>query len=115
MFKWDYYFRFETEELVAVGGCAPLPNKRGWSPWLLATDGLDDVKFSFARYNRGFIKSMLGRYGYLENYVHDKNGKSKKWLDWCGFRFDEPAPWGPHGEMFRRFWMTTARDGGAVV
>jgi hypothetical protein len=41
----------------------------------------------------------LSGYAWAENRVH------LKWLQWLGFQLDEPKPFGPHMQPFRRFQM----------
>jgi hypothetical protein len=48
---------------------------------------------------------MLEQHSFLENWVDARNVTSIKWLKWCGFDFDDPAPFGVEQLMFHRFEM----------
>lgn len=77
----------------------------GAAPWLIATDGLFAKKVAFLRRNRAWVQQMLDKYGYLENYVYDRNETAKNWLQWLGFQLDSPVPYGQRMKLFRRFYM----------
>lgn len=74
-------------------------------PWMLATDELDRVGREFLRQSRRCIKKMLERHSFLENWIDVRNTTSIRWAEWCGFKFDEPAPFGVEGRPFKRFEM----------
>lgn len=91
-------------EVFAVGGVAgkSLINKGG-IVWLLGTDNLDSVWYSFAKESRRIIDVLLEEYGTLENMVDATNKKTIRWLKWLGFQCD-PITLSPFGHPFRRFW-----------
>ena len=80
----------------------------GAAPWLLATDGLYGHRVAFLRRCRDWVREMHSKYGYLENYVYDRNTAAVQWLKWLGFDMDEPAPYGRKHKLFRRFFMGDA-------
>lgn len=76
-------------------------------PWLLSTDALNDraVGIAFARRNRPWLRRMLTDYTMLSNYCDTRNTVALKWLDWCGFHFEETVPMGPFLMPFVKFVM----------
>lgn len=75
-------------------------------PWLLATDDMMKVKRQFIRECRGYIDVMLTKVQKLENWVDVRNTLSIRWLTWCGFKLEKPAPYGPDKMLFHHFTMT---------
>lgn len=89
---------------VCIFGVAPVNLIAGvGSPWMLGTDELADKPISALRHCRPYVGRMLRVYSRLENYVDDRNEKSKEWLRWLGFTLEEPRPYGHAGVMFRPF------------
>jgi hypothetical protein len=77
-------------------------------PWLLATDEIltdPGARRLFRSVSRYYVRAMLSRYNRLENYVLARNTVAIRWLKWCGFNMDAPAPFGIERKPFRRFWM----------
>lgn len=72
-------------------------------PWLLGTPELDEARRSFLEIGRPVIAEMLGRFRFLENWSHQTNSQSHRWLKRLGFRFDEEITM-IGGEPFLRFW-----------
>ncbi len=91
-------------EVVALFGCGGAPGVLG-VPWMLASPTLSKIRKSFLRECRGYVRAMLTVYGYLENRVWVGNEVHIKWLEWLGFTFDPPEPYGIHDELFHRFYM----------
>lgn len=75
------------------------------SPWMLGTDQVVKHKREIVGYTRQVIDAMLLEYSKLVNFAHVKNEPSIKLLSGLGFTFDDPAPHGPHGELFRKFYI----------
>lgn len=94
------------EEPVAIWGlgigslCAGLGR-----PWLVGSEGIEQNAIAFLRRNKACIHRWASRCPKLENWVMAEHEVSVRWLTWLGFSFDEPAPFGPYGVTFRRFWM----------
>lgn len=77
------------------------------TPWLLATNSLYALARPFLRLSRRYTAIMHEDFPTLENYTHADNRAALRWLAWCGFNIaDRPAPYGPFGEPFYRFWRT---------
>jgi hypothetical protein len=76
------------------------------SPWLLATDAVYEVLFSFLKYSRVVVRHMQSLFPRLENYVHADNALSVRWLRWCGFSIDD-TPELFNGEPFYLFWRNS--------
>lgn len=75
-------------------------------PWLLSADQALNHRKEFLRQSPPVIDEMLQICSRLENWVHDKNTVSIRWLRWLGFTIDPAKPVGVDGEMFHRFHMT---------
>ncbi|RMH12121.1 MAG: hypothetical protein D6698_15620 [Gammaproteobacteria bacterium] len=73
--------------------------------WMLGTDALAELGMSKRVRYEMFrqLSALVEGYRYVENYVHDRNEVSKRWLEWMGFDLHEPVPYGPQGEPFRHF------------
>ncbi len=97
----------EAEKPVAMFGVAEqsIVSPVG-RPWLLGAEGFSRAGKGIVRYSRQIIRTLLELYPRLENYVDARYEKSVRWLRWCGFTLDPPAPYGPQGMLFHRFWMT---------
>jgi hypothetical protein len=75
------------------------------TPWLLGTDGILKIKREFLVRSHHFLEDMTQGYALLENYVHDENVVSKRWLTSLGFDIGDIQYVGPFGQPFRRFEM----------
>jgi hypothetical protein len=56
-------------------------------------------------HSRETIHLLRRVYGPLENWVDARNRLAIRWLRWCGFEIEAPAPYGPHELPFCRFSM----------
>lgn len=94
------------DEPVAVFGLAlhGILGRTG-VPWMLGTDGVVKHKRVFVPNSRVVVSNMLDVAPSLYNYAHAENAVSIRWLKWLGFKFEDAAPYGPHGELFHRFSM----------
>jgi len=75
------------------------------SPWLLATQEMDEWAYTVGKMSKGFLLGMIEDFDYLVNYVDVRNVRSIKWLKWLGFNIHEPEPYGPFGMPFHKFDM----------
>lgn len=73
------------------------------APWLATTPEIERVKLSFVRYARAEVGLMLTVRPRLVNFVDARYDRAQRFLEAIGFTLDAPAPYGPNGEMFRRF------------
>ena len=73
-------------------------------PWMLASDRIraPELRTALLRFSRPLIGAFLERWSPLVNYVDARNAVSLRWLRWCGFSVDPPAPYGAEGLPFRR-------------
>ena len=74
-------------------------------PWLLTGHAADRVPFAFVRIAKAELAAMLAVKPRLDNYVAADYAKAVRLLEGLGFRIDPPAPIGPKGALFRRFWI----------
>jgi hypothetical protein len=93
------------DTVAAVFGVAPDANHAGCGcPWMIGTDLIKKHRGFFLKYSRAFIAHFNERFPLLENYVHPTNTLSIRWLEWCGFQFGEPEPYGAQGKLFLPFY-----------
>ncbi len=76
-------------------------------PWLLGTDAIARHPARFLRRSRGTVEAWGSRHPLLENWCDARNELSLRWLAWLGFTLEEPAPFGPFGFPFVRFWRSS--------
>ena len=72
-------------------------------PWLLATDELETVAFSFLKKSRRMVQIMGQGFSRLENWVSNDNKLSQNWLSFCGFTLYPAENAGVENKLFRRF------------
>lgn len=72
--------------------------------WLLGTDDLVKMRKSFVENSMKYVNEGFKYADSLENYVWIENKLSIRWLKWCGFKFDEPAPYGVKKALFLHFY-----------
>lgn len=97
--------QLEGEPIAMFGvGCQCALDDNG-SPWLLGTDAIERVAIEFLRCSKHYIGLMLERFSVLENWADERNVRSIQWLKWCGFHFNETAPFGIDQLPFVRFLM----------
>jgi hypothetical protein len=108
---WESFYNAEMawailagEEIVAVAGCS------GASPWLLASDQFDKIRWTIARRCKQYIGYMLRKNDWIFNYVDARNAASIRWLKWCGFTVMPSEPIGMDGEHFHMFIMSAGRE-----
>ena len=73
-------------EPVAIFGINDAGNNVG-AIWLVATDKLKDIQYSFLKENKKVIDFLNTKYKILWNFVDCRNSLHIKWLKWCGFKF----------------------------
>lgn len=72
--------------------------------WGVFTRAIERHPLAFLRASRRYVESLSC---VVVNYVDARNVKAVEWFRWLGFQVSEPAPYGPHGELFHMF--TNAR------
>ena len=72
----------------------------GGAIWLLATDKLKDIQYSFLKENKKVIDFLNTKYKILWNFVDCRNSLHIKWLKWCGFKFINKQNYGVLNEPF---------------
>lgn len=68
-------------------------------PWMLGSVAMDMHQLYIARKAPYYIGLMHRIYPELMNYVHAKNGRAVRFLEWCGFILS-PTPLNIGGEIF---------------
>jgi len=71
--------------------------------WLLATNDIHRIRFSFLRESRKVINFLNKKYPLLWNYVDCRNELHIRWLKWCGFKFLRKIPFGKLQQPFYEF------------
>ena len=89
-------------EPVAIFGINDAGNNVG-AIWLLATDKLKDIQYSFLRENKKVIDFLNTKYKILWNFVDCRNSLHIKWLKWCGFKFINKQKYGVLNKPFYEF------------
>lgn len=94
-------------EPVCIFGVAPRSLLTGEGlPWMLATDGLQQIERVLARMSKPVVEAMLDAYPMLGNWVDARNTRTIRWLKWLGFTVEPAAPFGAEQLPFHRFWRT---------
>jgi hypothetical protein len=70
--------------VVGMVGVVRLSPQLG-SPWMLAADGLTDIKWQFLRECRERLQVLHAQYPHLFNQVWEGNTTHIRWLKWLGF------------------------------
>lgn len=91
--------------VAAVGGCGGSVLVGVGQPWLLTAPEVESLPVSFVREGRAEIGKFLELFPKLENIVLAKYSRACRFLQVLGFQLDEAVATGPHGALFRRFWM----------
>lgn len=87
-------------EVVAIFGVVALAPGMG-SPWMLASDSLEEIKKPFLRECRSYLDAMHARFPLLFNQVWEGNTVHIRWLKWLGFTVN-PVP--TNQPNFLPFW-----------
>lgn len=62
--------------------------------WMLGTDRIHNIRNTFLRHSREWIKKLMGNYRGLVNVVGTQNTTSMRWLEWVGAEFLREKPQG---------------------
>src|ERR1700734_3016539 len=93
-------------DVAAVWGVTGVLLGSVGNPWLLTGAACERVSaLRFARIYRDEAREMLSVFPRLENFVDATYVGAVRMLTLAGFALDDPAPYGLHGAMFRRFEM----------
>jgi hypothetical protein len=74
-------------------------------PWMIATPELSFHASKFLRGSVGVVEIWKQQFGFMENWVYEKNVEAVRWLQWLGFSVYYPSPFGPYNLPFHRFEM----------
>lgn len=81
-------YNTKTDEVDFVFGVAVDPEVPSVGiPWMLATDKLKITKSWLKHCKEVIFPQMDDMYPVLQNYVHQDNHESIRWLKWLGFTF----------------------------
>ena len=92
----------KNNQPVAIFGINNAGNNVG-AIWLLATDKLKDIQYSFLRENKKVISFLNTKYKILWNFVDCRNSLHIRWLKWCGFKFINKQKYGVLNKHFYEF------------
>lgn len=90
-------------EVCALFGVVATPEPKLGSVWMLGSDSLFSIRFTFLRHSREWVKHLFQGYDLLGNFVDARNVVHVEWLKWLGFRFLRRVPIGLNGEIFLEF------------
>jgi len=93
-------FTITDKENIPVGMFGV--NKDG-AIWLLATNEIHRIRFSFLRESRKVVDVLNNKYPKLWNYVDCRNELHLRWLKWCGFKFLRKINYGVSQKPFYEF------------
>jgi hypothetical protein len=68
--------------------------------WLLGTDAITAHPLVFWRVCKAELAKMLKAWRVLLNWIAADYEKSLRWARGLGFTVEEPAPFGPDGDLF---------------
>lgn len=74
-------------------------------PWLVSTIHVERYPRAFLQVCKPEVGEMLSRHEALINFVDVRNTTAIRWLEWLGFTFGDPEPYGPLDMPFKPFWM----------
>lgn len=81
-------------------------------PWMITSDLLDqrDIAVRFLRLCRNPLMDFFREYDILMNYVHTRNVKAIRWLQYMGFTVKrKPEPYGMFNMPFHKFMMVRSQ------
>ncbi|MGK9045825.1 hypothetical protein KXR63_00495 [Stutzerimonas chloritidismutans] len=90
--------------IVALFGDSRHDDRLG-IPWLVSTVHVERYPREFLKVCKPEVQEMLTRHESLINFVDVRNTVAIRWLEWLGFTFGEPEPYGPLGMPFKPFWL----------
>ena len=85
------YAILEKDEVIALGGLAPLTEHIG-IPWALTSNKIALYPKQFCRIAKELIKGFHKSYPLLSNFCDAQNTTTIRWLKWCGFQFVATIP-----------------------
>ena len=81
-----------------------IPDENGGACiWLITTNEAQKIKKSYVIFTKFFIGFFKSQYKTIYNYVDIRYNTCIKWLEHCGARFNDAAPYGKQGLLFRRW------------
>lgn len=94
------------DKIIAVFGVHVISYVTGSGvPWLLSTRHVEEHPRTFLKYCKPVFKKLCVGLDSLVNYVDERNVLAKQWLQWLGFKLDDPVPFGVEQRPFHRFSM----------
>jgi hypothetical protein len=97
-------YAIETPEgVVGLFGVAGSDEQRFGSVWMVGSDKLLPIRYTFLRHSRKWLDELFGEFRTLGNIVDERNRVHVEWLRWLGFRFLRRIPCGLKGEVFIEF------------
>ena len=87
---------------LMFGLCSSYIGHTGY-PWLLTTPAVARMPIAFIKVGRQQVQKMLEWRPQLIGYVDASYGGACSFLIACGFKLDEPEPFGINNAPFRRY------------
>lgn len=92
------------DDPVAIGGVVPDKNvKQAAVVWLLGTNDVYQMRLSFLKLSKVYIRLLQQLYPILYNFIDPRNIATIRWLSWLGATLDDPQPIGVNKAMFQYF------------
>lgn len=85
-------------------------------PWLLATDELTKIQYTFAKVSKDVVDAFAAGHPILTNIVDSRHKEAINWLKWLGFTIDPEVfiMYDPD-VSFHMFYKITEKKGGEDV
>jgi hypothetical protein len=81
----------ENDKPVAMYGIIKHHDNLHGLPWLLASPDIEKYQVQFLRESRKYVEMYQEIFPILATLVFEENTLHRKWLEWCGFKKDEPV------------------------
>ena len=101
-----------NNEPAVIGGIGSISiaDSRHGVPWLLSTAAVQIYPLVFIRQIKRYFSTQRHHYDFLENYVHEDNDVSIRFIQVMGYKLEDKAkPFGWKQENFYRFYKDLRR------
>tara|TARA_R100001443_G_scaffold16036_1_gene25844 strand:+ start:5616 stop:6164 length:549 start_codon:yes stop_codon:yes gene_type:complete len=113
-FKDDDAFGYTIEwdgKPIAMCGVTPhIYEKNIGQIWLLGTEDIEKVQYSFYKHSKKIMQMMLKSFDIVENYIPKTHVKSINWITWLGFQLDNYTYFHNEYEFFRFFHCNVEKN-----
>lgn len=97
---------FVDGEIAAMWGLGGVMLSDEGAPWLITSHAIERIPLFFVKRAKQEVTEMLSLRSTLLNVVLASYAQACRFLELVGFTLDTPEPVGPHGVLYRKFWMS---------